>query len=116
MKGSKNECIDVLREKCVAFKRKQEAEAKAARAEDLNNFENMLLNNLRPKYGEIESDEWKKDSGERRKGVYKSKTHVYKTLDMCINKYILVLMLAWKSSLNKQTKNSIQKWNKIMHQ
>ena len=46
----------------------------------------MLQDDLQPKDVKIESDKWKKGSGKRRKGAYKSKIRVYKTLDKCINK------------------------------
>ena len=42
--------------KHVVFKKNQDAEAKAAHAEELNNFESMLLDNLQPEDGIIKSD------------------------------------------------------------
>ena len=42
------------------FEKDQEAEAKAVCAEELNNFENMLLDNFQPEDGYIESNKWKR--------------------------------------------------------
>ena len=56
-----NERVDLLRKKKrVVFEKNQESEAKAARAEEINNFENMSLDNLQPEDGQIKSGEQKK--------------------------------------------------------
>ena len=55
-KAQRNEQADVLHKKHVIAKKKQEAEAKATRTEELNNFENMLLDYLQPKDGKIKSN------------------------------------------------------------
>ena len=41
----------------VAFEKNQDAEVKTTRAEELNNFKIMLLDNLQPEDGKIKSDE-----------------------------------------------------------
>ena len=91
-------------QKCITFKKDQDAEAKSARAEELNNFESVLLENFQPEDGKIESCKRKKCSGKHRKGVYKSKTHAYKTLDNSINKYYF--------SFNAYLKGQSKKTNK----
>ena len=91
--------------KRVAFKKDKEAEA--ACEEDLNKFEHMSLDDL-PKDGKIGDDEWKIGSGKRRKGAYKTKKHVFNTLDECINESYF--------SLNAHLKGHIQKTKKTLLQ
>ena len=89
--------------KRVAFEKNKEAEA--AREEELNNFKNMLLDDL-PKDGKIDDDnEWKTGPGKRRKGAYKSKKHVFNTLDECINEsyFSFNAHLKGQSLKNKKT-------------
>ena len=56
----------------VDFKNNQDAEAKAVRMEELNNFESMLLENCCLKMAKLKAASEKKGSGKRQKGVYKS--------------------------------------------
>ena len=86
------------------FEKNQEAESKAAHAEELSNFKNMLLENVQPRDGKIKSDKWKRGSGKCCKGTYKSKTHVYNNIDEFINKYYF--------SFNADLKSQSQQTNK----
>ena len=50
-KVRRNERVIDIHKKRVVLKNNQDAEAKATRAEELNNLKNMLLDNLEPKDG-----------------------------------------------------------------
>ena len=76
----------------------------------LNNFESMLLGNMQPEDGKIESNKLKKVSDKHCKGVYKFKTHVYKTLDECINESNFSFN-AYLKGQSKQTKKHYSKAN-----
>ena len=56
-KVQRNEDVIDLRDKCIALEKNQDAEAKSTCVEELNNFKNMLLENLQPEDGKIESNE-----------------------------------------------------------
>ena len=103
-KSNKSEEINALMtyvKKRVAFEKDKEAEAVCE--EELNNFKNMSLDDL-PKDGEIGDDEWKIGSGKRRKGAYKTKKHVFNTLDECINESYFSLSAHLKGHVKKEKK------------
>ena len=64
----------------------------------------MSLDDL-PKDGEIGDDEWKIGSGKCRKGAYKTKKHVFNTLDECINESYFSLSAHLKGYVKKTKKH-----------
>ena len=100
--------------KRVAFENNKEAKTEAACQEELNNFDKLLLDDL-PEDGKINNDEWKSGPGKHHKGAYKTKTHIFKTLDKCINKYYFSVNAHLKGQ-SQWRKNTIQKQIKITHQ
>ena len=67
----------------------------------------MSLDNL-PKDGEIGDDEWKIGSGKCCKGAYKTKKHIFNTLDECINESYFRLSAHLKGHIKKKYYSKVQ--------